>query len=126
MPAAPSAIRDAISLRVHSSPNSTGLTAISPANRPLCLRRAAAAQLLYSDCSAASCWTSRSRSGLAPRLVSSSIRSASSLVSAISGTIMVVAMPAWSMIGSACSIVPSHGPWNSSAFIKALVALADG
>jgi hypothetical protein len=63
---------------------------------------------------------------LAARCASSSLRSDRSLVSAINGTIIVVAIPALSMIGSACSIVPSQGPGNSSAFMNALVALADG
>jgi hypothetical protein len=44
----------------------------------------------------------------------------------IKGTITVVAIPALSMIGSACSIVPSQGPGNFINFMNALAAVADG
>jgi hypothetical protein len=36
-----------------------------------------------------------------------------------------VAIPALSMIGSDCSIVPSQGPGNFIPFMNALVAVAD-
>ena len=94
MPDAPSASRASISLRVQSSPKSTGLTPISPANRPFVPASGPSRPTVVCGLLRRQLMNQLVAVRLDASRLASAIRSARILVSAISGTIMVVAIPA--------------------------------